>query len=169
MVADLRDAAALHDDDAVCILHRADALGNDELGRVGQVACQSCANLGVGLGVDGAGGVVKNQDPGATQQSAGDAQALLLATRDVGTALLNPGVVALGEAVDKLVGAGQVRGLADLLVGGVRIAPAQVLGDRAAKQHVFLQHHGDLVAQRVQVVIAHVHAAYAHGALGGVI
>ena len=42
-----------------------------------------------------------------------------------------------------------MRGLADFLVGGVRVAPAQVLGDGAAKQHVFLQHHGDLVAQRV--------------------
>ena len=59
--------------------------------------------------------------------------------------------------------------LADLLVGGVRVAPAQVLGDGAAKQHVFLQHHGHLVAQRVQVVVAYVHAAHAHGAFGGVV
>ena len=39
VVTDLRDAAALHDDDAVCVLHGANALGDDELGRVGQIAC----------------------------------------------------------------------------------------------------------------------------------
>ena len=60
-------------------------------------------------------------------------------------------------------------GLADFLVGGVRVAPAQVLGDGAAKQHVFLQDHGYLVAQRVQVVVAHVHAADAHGALRDIV
>ena len=59
--------------------------------------------------------------------------------------------------------------LADLLVGGVWVAPAQVLGDGAAKQHVFLQDHGYLVAQRVQVVVAHVHAADAHGALRDIV
>ena len=169
MVADLCDAAALHDDDAVCVLHGADALGDDELGRVGQIACQPCANLGVGLGVDGAGGVVQDQDLGATQQGACNAQALLLTARNIRAALFDPGVVALGEAVDKLVGAGQMRCLADFLVGGVRVAPTQVLGDGAAKQHVFLQHHGDLVTQRVQVVVAHVHAAHAHSAFGGVV
>ena len=62
-----------------------------------------------------------------------------------------------------------MRCLADFLVGGVRVAPTQVLGDGAAKQHVFLQHHGDLVTQRVQVVVAHVHAAHAHSAFGGVV
>ena len=62
-----------------------------------------------------------------------------------------------------------MRGLADLFVGGVRVAPTQVLGNRAAKQHVFLQHHGHLVAQGVQVVVAYIHAAHAHGTLGGVV
>lgn len=60
MVADLRDTATLHDDDAIGVLHGADALGDDELGRVGQIACQPCADLGVGLGVDSAGGVVQD-------------------------------------------------------------------------------------------------------------
>ena len=169
MVADVLDAAALHDDDAIGILHGANALGDDELGRVGQIARQALADLGVGLGVDGARGVVQDQDLGATQQGTRDAKALLLAAGNVGSALLNPGVVALGKAVDKLVGAGQMCGLADFLVGGVRVAPAQILGDGAAKQHVFLQHHGYLVAQRVQIVVAYVHAADAHGALGDIV
>ena len=71
------------------------------------------------------------------QQGSGDAQALLLAAGDVGAALLDVGVGALGEAVDELVGAGKVRCLADLVVGGVLVAPAQVLGDGAAEQTFF--------------------------------
>ena len=47
----------------------------------------------------------------------------------------------------------------EFLVRGILIAPAEVLLDRAGKQLVFLQHHGDGVAQRLQIIVAHVHAA----------
>ena len=49
------------------------------------------------------------------------------------------------------------------------MAFGSTLGDGAAKQHVFLQHHGYLVAQRVQIVVSYVHAADAHGALGDIV
>ena len=52
--------------------------------------------------------VVENQDLGAAEQGARNAEALLLTAGDVGAPLLDPCVVALGEAVDELVGAGQV-------------------------------------------------------------
>ncbi len=47
-----------------------------------------------------------------------------------------------------------------LLVGRVRIAPAQIFRDCAREQHVLLQHHRDLVAQRLQLVVAHVDATH---------
>ena len=46
--------------------------------------------------------------------------------------------------------------MADLLVGGLRVAPTQVIGDGAAEEHVLLQYHGDLVAQDLQIVFTHV-------------
>ena len=44
-------------------------------------------------------------------------------------------------------------------VGSIFIAPAQVVFDGARKQLVFLQYHGNGVAQRVEVVLPHIHAA----------
>ena len=56
------------------------------------------ANLRVGRGIDGGGGVVQNQDLGLFQQRPGNAEPLLLAAGDVGAALLDVGVVLIGEA-----------------------------------------------------------------------
>ena len=56
-----------------------------------------------------------------------------------------------------------------LLVGGVLLAPAQVLLDGAGEQHVLLEHHGHLLPQGLHVVVPHVHAAHQHPALGGVV
>ena len=57
----------------------------------------------------------------------------------------------------------------EFLVRGILIAPAEVLLDRAGKQLVFLQHHGDGVAQSLQIIIAHVHAAERQLAAGDVV
>ena len=84
-------------------------------------------------------------------------------------ALFDPGVVFIGELLDELVGLGQLAGFQHLGVGGVGVAPAQVVFDGAGEQHVLLQHHGHLVAQGFQVVLAHVHAAHLDAAFGHVI
>ena len=75
------------------------------------------------------------------------------------------GVIAIGHAVNKLVGAGRPTGLDAFLFGGIGVAPAQVLQNGAGKEGVFLQYHRHLVAQGFHVVLPHVHAAYAYRAL----
>ena len=127
------------------------------------------ADLCVRRGIDGGGGVVQDQDAGLFQQCAGNAEALLLAAGDVVAALLDVGLVLVGEALDKFIGACLLAGVLDLGVGGVGVAPAQVLGNRAAEQLVLLQHHGDVVAQGVEVISAHINAADGHAALGHVV
>ena len=67
------------------------------------------------------------------------------------------------------MGAGRLAGFHQLLVGGVRVAPAQVLPDGAAEQHVLLQHHGHAVAQHVQVVVLHRVAAHGELTAGDVV
>ena len=61
------------------------------------------------------------------------------------------------------VAGGLAGGLARLQ-GGVLLAPAQGVQDGAGEQHVLLKHHGHLVAQRLHVVPAHVHAAHLYSA-----
>ena len=79
------------------------------------------------------------------------------------------GVVAVRELADKLIRLRQAAGLLHLCIGGVLVSPTQIFPDGTAEQHVFLQHHGYLVAQSLQVVAAHIHTAHAHSALSGVI
>ena len=169
MAAHGLNLAVLHQEDPVGVLHRGHPLGNDDLGGLGDKFAESLADEGVGAGVHRAGGVVQNQNLGLFQQGPGNAQPLLLAAGHVGAALLDVGVILLGELLDELVRLREAAGLFQFLVGGMGIAPAQVLLDRAGEQLVLLQHHGHLVAQGFQVIVPHVHAAHLHGALGGVI
>ena len=79
------------------------------------------------------------------------------------------GFVLVGEALDKFIGARLLAGILQLLLGGVFVAPAQVVGNGAAEQLVFLQDHRHAVAQGVQVVAAHVLAADVNVTGGGVV
>ena len=100
------DLAVVQHQDAVCILHGRDALCNDDLGGAGDLLPEGLADLGIGGGIHGAGAVVQDQHLGLAQQRAGNGQALLLAAGHVGAALLDPGIVLVGEALDELIGAG---------------------------------------------------------------
>ena len=103
------------------------------------------------------------------QQRSGNAQPLLLPAGHIGAALLDVGIVARGELRNELVRAGQPAGLHQFLVHSLRIAPAEVFPDRSGKQNVLLQHHRHLIAQRFQIVIAHVRPADPDDALRHVI
>ena len=94
------------------------------------------------------------------QQGPGNAETLLLSAADVGAALFNACVVAVGHLADELVGAGQLAGVAALFRRGVGLAPTQVVENGAAEQRVLLQHHADGTAQRREVVAADVAPAH---------
>ena len=48
--------------------------------------------------------------------------------------------------------------IAHFLVGGVRLADAQIVGERAVEQQRLLEHHADVPPQRGQLQAADVHA-----------
>ena len=100
-------------------------LGDDELGGAGDFLPEGLADHGVGAGVHGGGGVVQNEDLGFFQQRTGDAKTLLLTAGDVGAALLDVGVVAVGERADEVVRLREAAGLLKLpRPVGVLIAPS---------------------------------------------
>ena len=59
--------------------------------------------------------------------------------------------------------------VANLFVARFRIAPTQVLGNRAAKQNVLLQHHAHFRAQNVEIVVTHVAATQTHRTVRGIV
>ena len=60
-------AAVVQHEDAVCVLHGADALGDDEFRGVGDLLCESPADQGIRPGIYGAGGIVQDQYLGLFQ------------------------------------------------------------------------------------------------------
>ena len=79
------------------------------------------------------------------------------------------GVEAVREPDKEFIGAGLTAGFHQFLLGGVFVAPAQVVRNGAAEQLVLLQHHGHGIAQALQIVAAHVQTAHLHTAGGHVI
>ena len=107
----------------------------------------------------------RNEDLRLFQQRPRDAKPLLLPAGDVCAALLDVGVVFVGEGLDELICLRKPAHAHHFLIRRIRVAPAEVFPDRAGEEDVLLQHYRDLIAQRLQIVFAHVDAADAHRAL----
>ena len=72
------DFAIVHNNDQVGVLHRADALGNDELGGVREEGRKGFLDGSIRFGINSRSGIVQDQNLWLFQQSAGDAKPLLL-------------------------------------------------------------------------------------------
>ena len=169
MAADGVNTPVIEHDDTVRVLHGADALRDDDLRRLRDIGGKGLLDLRIRARVDGARRVIENKHLRLFQQRAGDAQALLLAAGDVRAALLDIGVIAVRHGGNEFIRTREHAGVTELLVRGVFVAPAEIFGDRTRKQLVFLQHHGNGVAQRLQIIIAHVHAAERQPAAGDIV
>ena len=91
------DAAAIHNDDTIRILHRGDPLGNDDLCRFRDKLPESLANQRIRAGIHSACGVIQNEDLGLFQQSTGDTEPLLLAAGNIASPLFDIGIVISGD------------------------------------------------------------------------
>ena len=100
------DLAAIQHQHMIGIFNARNTLRNDKDGGAGDLFGKAAADLGVRRRINRRGRVIQNQDLGLFQQGAGNAQALLLAARNVGAALLDVGFVFIGEALNKFIGAG---------------------------------------------------------------
>ena len=163
MGAHVVDLSLVQDHDPVRVHDGVEPLGDDDLGGLGAGVFEGLPDGRVGGGVHGAGGVVQDEDLGVLEQGPGDAQPLLLPAGHVHAPLAQVRVVTLGEGLDEIVGAGGLAGGFDLVIGGVGIAPLQVLFDGAGEEHVLLQHHADGAPEGVGGIVLHVHAAHLHG------
>lgn len=120
---------------------------------------------GFGFGVQGACRLVEDEDGGLGEQGAGDGHALALAAGEVGAALVEGGVVAVGQILDEFVGSGHARGKHDFLERGRGFGGGDVLADGAFEQKAFLEHDADGAAQVGQVEIPHVGAVQGDASL----
>ena len=94
----LDDPAVLEDDDPVAAADRGDLVRDDQAGAAGEVLLQGLLDPRLGLGVEGAGAVVEQQDGGVGDEGPGQGQALPLAAGEREPALADRRVQAGGRA-----------------------------------------------------------------------
>ena len=143
MRALLDDAALVHDEDQVGMADGGQAVRDEEGGAPAQQALDGVLDELLGAGVDGAGGLVQHEDARIAQHGAGEGDQLLFAGGEAVAALADVGEVAAVELVYDGVGGDGLGGGADLLVGGVQAAVADVVHDRAGEEVRVLQHIAD--------------------------
>ncbi len=119
--------------------------------------------------VQRAGGLVQDEDRRVAQDGACDGQALLLTAGEPVTTLADHRVVAVGQGGDVVVYLGRPGRRDQLLVGGVRLGEAEVLGDGGVEEVRLLGDHADRPGEGVEVEVAHVHPVEGDAAAGHVV
>lgn len=169
MGADVGQAPAVEDGDAVGEVQGGAAVGDQERGPPGHDGAQRLVDLVLDAGVDGGGGVVEEEQPGVGEDGPGEGDALALAAGEGEPVFADGRVVAVGQVGDEPVGLGGAGGGLDLLVGGVGPPVGDVGPDRVGEEEAVLRYEADGGAQRLQGQVAHVVAADADGAAGRVV
>ena len=133
--------------DPVCGFDAGQPLGDDDLRRARDLFCKCRPDLCVCGRIDRTGGIIQDQDLRFLQKRSGNTESLFLTAGYVGAAPLDPRLIAARHPVDKFIGAGCLTCFHALLIGGVRVTPAQVIKNRSGKQRILLQYHGYLISQ----------------------
>ena len=117
-------------------------------------AIQTLLDCGLDFAVEGAGGLVEQENRSVLQHDACDGDALALATAQLDSALAHMGVVAaaprgIAQGDDELVRLGAFRRGDHLGVARSRAPIADVVADRSMQQRCVLSDHADLRPQTV--------------------
>ena len=144
--AALDDVSLLDDQDLVGAADGGEAMGDDKGGAALHEEVEAVLDHGFGLGVEGAGGFVENEDARVGENGTGDGDALTLAAGEFDATLAYDGVVSLGEAFGELIDAGDAAGLHELFFGGLRARKQDILADGAIEEKGFLQDDAQLLA-----------------------
>ena len=139
-------------------------MGDDEHRAPGHQGIHPLLDELLRAGVDGGGGLVQDQHRGIRHGGPGNGQQLALALAETAAVPGDDGVVPLGQVADEGVGIGQPGRRPDLLVRGVQLAVADVVGDGAGEQVGILQNNAQGPAQGVLPDIPDVDAVIGDGA-----
>ena len=153
-----RDPAVVQHHDAVRPPDLRQPVGDEQRGAAALHVMQRALNLVLGGAVDGAGGVVQDQDARVFQKGARQGDALPLAARQGDPALADDGVVAVLKRLDEVMGGGRARGRFEVAPAGAGAGEGDVVGHRQREQEYVLFDGGDLRAQAGQVPVAQVDA-----------
>ena len=112
------DSAVVEQDDPVGQADGGQPVGDDERRAAVHERAESAVDLLLDVHVNGARGVVEDEDRRVHEEGAGDRDPLALTTGEGVAAFSDHGVVALRQVLDELVGVGRPGGSLDLLLRG---------------------------------------------------
>ena len=121
----------MHEHDAVGPFDCVEAVGDHENSATLHRLLQVVANLALGVVVEGAGGLIHHQQARIAKQTAGDGDALALATREGCSPFAHRRAIAEGQGHDEIVGSGDFGRLHNGIAGGIRVGKRNVVADRA--------------------------------------
>ncbi|KAH0533739.1 hypothetical protein FGG08_007578 [Glutinoglossum americanum] len=160
--AGLDDAAAIDHRHAVDIADGREPVRDDDRGPSAHRLLQGDLHGPFAGLVEGAGGLVEDQDPRIAVERPGDREALALAPGQARTPVAQDVVQALGETADEFRGIGQLRGPPGALLVGSAVAPRDVAQDGVVEEDHVLVDHADVPAQVAQVEAGQVVAVDLH-------
>jgi hypothetical protein len=163
------DPTLVQQHDAVRQADGGKAMGDDQRGPSLHQHPQGGVDPLLHLDVDGARGIVEDEDGRVDQEGAGDGDALALTARERVAALTHHGVVALGEVPDEARGTRRLGRRHHLFHGGVRPPVGDVVPDGDGEEEGLVEHHADVGSQAGQGQVAHVVPVHPHRARGGVV
>src|SRR5665213_1318359 len=154
----LDDAACLDDQDLVRSANRRQTMGDDKRCAVLHEIAEAALDESLGLGIEGAGGLVEDEDAGVGENGARDGNALPLSSGELDAALADNGVVLVGEPLGELVDARDAAGLHEQGFAGMWTAEEDVLADGAVEEKRFLEDDAELSAKAAEADCAEVHS-----------
>src|SRR5258708_7795280 len=158
MRALLANFAMVQHDDVVGALYSRETVSDHERGAAAHHAFNRLLNQLLGLGIDRTRRFLQNQQRWIKSQRARERNQLLLAHRKSGATLAHFRFVRVRQTLNETIGA-HFRGRpAHPFVRDVFAAQTDVAGDRAAEKENLLQDHREILAQRLQIPVAHIHA-----------
>ena len=106
---------------------------------------------------------IKQNNGSIFQQSAGNRNALTLATRQGAAVFPDVRLIPLGQALDKFLALGGFGRSHHFLIGGIAPAQPDILHDSLIKEHDILKYNGIVLEQRFRFYRFDIHAAQGNG------
>ena len=129
------DFSILQHQYSVCILHRRNALCNDNLCCARYLRSKSSADIGIGSRIHGTCRIVKNQNFRFLQQCSCNTEALLLTAGNIGAAALNPCLIAVWKPFNKFICRCLLASVFTFFFAGISFTPTEIVENRARKQN----------------------------------
>ena len=125
----------------------AQAVSDHETGAAREQHGQCALQPLFGLGVDGTGGLVEDQQLWVGEQGAGEADHLTLAQGQVAASFADLGVEPLRQRFDQVEAIEAAADLTQFLGRGLRLGESHVVGHRPHEQKVLLQDEAELACR----------------------